>query len=185
MSLKEECFVRHLDDETVDIRFINTTEINDIVILAAEYKKFNLLRQLIDGGYDVNTKTVNGDTALQWAAANGDVKMVNMLLSYPSINLNDVDVNGESALTFAVVNEQYDVALLLITHGADYNLQYDVQNGSPRSILSFLRTQCTPGQKWKKCLNAIDDREVFEKLVNDVSEYPRHKKQKLMDVLKN
>ena len=47
---------------------------------AAQQGELDLVRSLLRGGADVNAGQGDGTTALHWAAMNGDVEMVQLLL---------------------------------------------------------------------------------------------------------
>ena len=58
------------------------------------------LEQIMRNGADVNAKDSSGKTALHYAAANGNVEIVKLLMDYKA-RPDDVDSTGNSALHLA------------------------------------------------------------------------------------
>ena len=84
------------------------------------YKK---IEEAFKEGADVNMKNDNGVWFLLVASANGNARMVNLLLE-KGIDVNitdDYNFNNNTALSIAVINAKYDVVELLIEKGADIN----------------------------------------------------------------
>ena len=81
------------------------------------YKK---VEEAFKEGADVNMKNDNGVWFLLVASANGDARMVNLLLE-KGIDVNITDDYNNTALSTAVRNANYDVVELLLEKGADIN----------------------------------------------------------------
>ncbi len=82
---------------------------------------------LVDGGFDVNMKDVDGRTALLYAAANGKdeefaVKVIGMLLSRGA-DVNGEDSFGRTAIVYAIEEDRRMLAAFLLDHGADVTMQ--------------------------------------------------------------
>ena len=92
---------------------------NDLFFQAAALGQFEAVKEFIANGMDINTKCqYEGDTALTYAASEGDVPMVKWLLDNgadPDI-LNDAK---ETALHYATYNNSLDIVELLIEHGCE------------------------------------------------------------------
>ena len=56
----------------------------------------------------MNSVTKNGDTALIWAARNGHLHIVKLLISFGA-DINIADKKGYSALLWATQNEHYEI----------------------------------------------------------------------------
>ena len=83
------------------------------------YKK---VEQAFEEGADVNMKNDNGVWFLLVASANGNARMVNLLLEKDiDVNITDENDYNNTALSTAVRNSEYDVVELLLEKGADIN----------------------------------------------------------------
>ena len=83
------------------------------------YKK---VEEAFKEGADVNMKNDNGVWFLLVASANGNARMVNLLLEKGiDVNITDDYDYTNTALSTAVINAKYDVVELLIEKGADIN----------------------------------------------------------------
>ncbi|MBE9510034.1 MAG: ankyrin repeat domain-containing protein [Bacteroidetes bacterium] len=99
---------------------INVDELNKKLLDAAYIGNDVSVLKLLEAGADPNTSMWNGITPLMFAADNGFLKTVKILV------LNGADVNKKpenqvSALVSAVFNNNMDIAELLIRHEADIN----------------------------------------------------------------
>ena len=83
------------------------------------YKK---VEQAFKEGADVSMKNDNGVWFLLVASANGNARMVNLLLEKGiDVNITDENDYNNTALSTAVRNANYDVVELLLEKGADIN----------------------------------------------------------------
>ena len=83
------------------------------------YKK---VEQAFEEGADVNMKNDNGVWFLLAASANGNARIVNLLLEKGiDINITDENDSNNTALSTAVINAKYDVVELLLEKHADIN----------------------------------------------------------------
>lgn len=118
------------------------------LVLAARYGEETVLKYLLDGGMDINSKDPYGDTALIAAAGNGRGEIVNELLQRGAkINLsNDA---AHTALMSAAARGDYQLVHKLIGAGATV----DVKNNQGETAL-FLATQYGHLNTVKVLLNA-------------------------------
>lgn len=72
----------------------------------------------------IDTKNVYNDQLLHVATVNGDKLSVETLLSEGAL-VNDRGENGFTPLHYAVEQGHYDIVLLLLSHGADKNIEND------------------------------------------------------------
>ena len=81
-----------------------------------------------DPPVDINYRddTMNFNTALHMASANGHVQVVKMLLGVQGINVSPVNDTGNTPLHYASLNGKREVVELLIAHKADPNVRNDV-----------------------------------------------------------
>ena len=118
-----------------------------------------MIRFLISKGYDLNTKSNIGETAMLYAARGGKIEAINLLLE----NGADIDIVTNyhcTPLSYALYKKQYKAAKLLITNGADVNkgkiglqyllnrdrveeLQKDASNQNFRTLLTSLSNMPT------------------------------------------
>src|SRR5262249_51929187 len=77
-----------------------------------------LAKELIERGADVNQKGLYGQSALMYAAADGDFEKLTLLLEHGA-DVNVRNQGGFTALRFAAMARRTEVVSLLINHGAD------------------------------------------------------------------
>lgn len=95
------------------------------LISAAEHGHTAILESLLKASADPNSHTTyNGKTALMLAAANGYLDCVQTLLQSPIV-VNEQDARRWTALMYAAWGGYDDIALALVEHGADPNLEND------------------------------------------------------------
>jgi ankyrin repeat protein len=100
---------------------IPDTVLNSRIFEAALNGQLSQLKNLIAGGFDVNTRDKDGSTALMFAAYNGHVDIIRELISKgASINLQDS--NGRTALMMASSGPFPDAVKMLLDHQADPNI---------------------------------------------------------------
>ena len=95
-------------------KFIQFADISVIFLSAAFSDNINVILKCIDNGVDVNCCNNCGESALIIAANNNHYKLVEFLLSIPSIYLSHVDVFGRNPLICAVDKGNLNIVKLLI-----------------------------------------------------------------------
>jgi ankyrin repeat protein len=93
-------------------------EINDLNIL-------NYIKNILP--IPLNSKNKNGKTFLYRAVNEGNIELVNYLLS------NDVDININAPLHLAIEKGNIEILNLLLSKGADINIQ-DIKDNTPLHI---------------------------------------------------
>jgi uncharacterized protein len=97
------------------------TVLINTILEASLNGQLSQLKNLIAGGFDVNTRDKDGSTALMFAAYNGHVDIIRELISKgASINLQDS--NGRTALMMASSGPFPDAVKMLLDHQADPNI---------------------------------------------------------------
>lgn len=85
---------------------------------AAQNGDLAKVKVLLEKGVDVNAKSKYGATALSFACDKGAVDIVKLLLEKNAdVNVEDTFYHA-TPVTWAVMKERYDIAALLIEHGA-------------------------------------------------------------------
>ena len=91
---------------------------------------------LLDHGAKLESKAVNGQTPLMWAAKRGDPELIECLLKRGA-KLNAKDENGRTALCFAEDGRHTNTAALLIGKGAVPLSVAEKQNPGPEVVVGF------------------------------------------------
>ena len=65
-------------------------------------------------GIEVNAADKDGNTALIWAAANGEVEAVKELLRNEKVDVNAANKNGYTALILAAANGKVEVVKVIL-----------------------------------------------------------------------
>jgi hypothetical protein len=81
------------------------------------HKVFELLQR----GFDPNTRDETGQTGLVMAMQESSLKAADVLLSHPAIEIDALNQAGESALMMAAIKGEAAGARLLLGHGAKVN----------------------------------------------------------------
>jgi len=99
-------------------------------------KRYDLLVSLLRAGADPNEKQDYALSALSVAAGLGDVVAVSHLLRHGA-NANGARYEDSAPLKYAVEKEAYDVAALLLAHGASPQF---LPTGQGLPAISFAKT---------------------------------------------
>lgn len=118
------------------------------LVLAARYGEESVLKYLLDGGMDINSKDPYGDTALIAAAGNGRTAIVQLLLERGA-KINLTNDQAHTALMSAAARGDYQLVHTLIGAGATV----DIRNNQGETAL-FLATQYGHMSTVKVLLNA-------------------------------
>jgi len=81
---------------------------------------YETIAQHLELGADVNERNKYGITPLMYAANNGNLSMVNLLLSYGA-DVNAAYLHSWTPLMLAVYNEHIEIVKILIGNGAKVN----------------------------------------------------------------
>lgn len=77
--------------------------------------------ELLQRGFDPNTRDETGQTALAMAMQENSLKAADVLLSHSAIEIDALNHAGESALMMAAIKGEVAGARLLLGHGAKVN----------------------------------------------------------------
>ena len=133
------------------VRFIMNTPVaanGEILLLAMERQRFDLAKEFISAGADVNFQfplsrfDTDGMTALLYASRFNNFELVQMLLDHGA-NINARNSDGSTALAIAQMNGNTQISDFLIERGAVQNIPAPVQSQQPLTggIASFLNNQ--------------------------------------------
>jgi uncharacterized protein len=78
----------------------------------------NVVAQLLQRGFDPNSRDESGQTAMTLAAREGSIRVLDLLLRHPKIDLNAHNRAGESALMMVALKGHTDMARRMIEQGA-------------------------------------------------------------------
>lgn len=90
--------------------------------LAAVYGQASCVQALLESGADPTVKDNSSGLALHDAASGGHLECARLLLAAAPGTVNAVDDDGDTPLHNAVRSEQPEMALLLVSRGADVGL---------------------------------------------------------------
>jgi len=101
---------------------INFSIVDRSIRHACDKGSVHLLKWHVSGEWNhaKNNTELRILTPLMTASCGKSLNIVHLLLYY-GVSINDVTIDGESALMFAVRYNKYNIASLLIKHGADIN----------------------------------------------------------------
>ena len=107
-------------------------DVNEDFLAAARKGDVAKLKELLDKGADVNTKTQYGATALAYACDKGHIEVVKLLLERgANVNVKDT-FYGEVPMGWALMKNNVEIIKLLVDKGAQDKervLTYAVQKG--------------------------------------------------------
>jgi len=130
--------VKKLVEDGADVHWKNDRCYHCIALhnaCASPQNNGEIVRYLLEQHSDVNARNDDGNTPLIWAAVNGNVEAVNILLDFKAnIDLKDYK-QMRTALHDAVKKEQIEVVRILLEHGANYNAT-DKKGRTPHDIIS-------------------------------------------------
>ena len=118
--------------------FFNST----LLQKAAKKGCYNILKELLINGADVNFQDNGGRTALIWASYCGYHSLVKELLNH-EVDVNKPDNLGCTALSFAVSNGHTEIVRDLLDHDADVNIQNEEGSTALHIILKGRITDAT------------------------------------------
>lgn len=116
-------------------------------------KKFDLAHWLIKNGADVN-KQADGFGLLFYMVAFDNQEGVNFLIDN-GVNIDQKNFEGNTALDFALERSTYNIAKILIKHGANINLINDAGNAPLGVILYRYMATISSGQHKTSLLEMI------------------------------
>ncbi len=96
------------------------------LVLAAKYNRMEVLEYLLTTPVYVNKANYSGDTALCWAAVNGNLRMVKELVKVADIDINKTGSLHHTPLKLAVMKRYQEIVNFLLTlPGIDVNIADD------------------------------------------------------------
>ena len=111
---------------------VRAQSLNEDFLAAARKGDAAKVKELLDKGVDVNTKTQYGATALAYACDKGHIEVVKLLLEHgANVNVKDT-FYGEVPIDWAISKDNVEIIKLLVDKGAqdkDRVLAYAVQKG--------------------------------------------------------
>ncbi len=153
-----ERIVKFLLQNNVNVNAVDNVG-DTALIAAAEGGHGNVVDMLIGAQADVNAQAPNGETALMAAATSGNVAIIRSLVA-AEVDLDTKNDIGETALFNAVKFGHLDAARLLLTSGANPNIQSSQRakaNNSGYTPLMYAADHGndTPGGDWVAMTNLL------------------------------
>lgn len=106
--------------------------------ILARYNELEEMQQvLITNPEQLNSCTDDGNTALHYASANGNLEIAKFLLSRKTISLNPQNIRGNTPLHWAALNGHEPVVQALIDAGCDAR----IKNADNRSATTLAEQQ--------------------------------------------
>ena len=97
------------------------------VYSASQKGQLDIVRSLLDRGYDVNDRNTHRETALDVASRYGELEVARLLIERGA-DVDARDRGGWTPLITALEYGQLEVARLLLDHGADVNAKMRVRD---------------------------------------------------------
>ena len=136
-----------------------------------EKEKTGICKSILNSGIDVNSKTLQGVPLLCVATRNDSKEMLELLLE-KGADINEVSEDrGYSPVMDAVWRKNYEIAKLLIDHGADLStmssdgqsiLVLAVGNGNSKIVKLLLNSGADPYVKDSMGMSARDYASLFK-----------------------
>jgi len=112
-----------------------------VLIKAAKEGNLELIRQQVEKGVNIDSIDFPTGTALCAAAENNQIEAAKVLIELGAdLEKTDNSPMPMTALFKAVSNEHYEMASLLLAHGADPNAMFLTWSSTPRNCLEFLKS---------------------------------------------
>jgi ankyrin repeat protein len=156
-----KCNIRHETKSEQDVKTIPESGNNlpvqgGSIFNAALNGDIDLVRKVLQSGYNVNQTDQDGRTALMYAAFNGHAEVAKILLAHKTdVNLRDPE--GRTALMFASSGPFPETVKLLLDHQADPNivdfqehftaLMYAAAEGQLENVKILLGNKADPSLK--------------------------------------
>lgn len=157
------------------------------ILESAENNDFDALKVFIENGEDVNTRNEEGYTALYFASINGNIEMIDYLLSKGAdVNTRDEE-DGFTPLNFACFNGNFNIIELFLEnrYGTNVDLEMKDKHGNTplcnsilyyyafeikiyRDITDLLISNGADLKCLVSILDKIGDQELELKVINDM-----------------
>ena len=107
------------------------------------FNKYQLVKDYLNNGGDVNSIDEYNETLLHKAARIGDIEAAKYLIE-KGANINSIDADGGTPLHYAACNAHLETVKLLIDNGANINAQ-DFDSKTPLYSASMFVTEKKEG----------------------------------------
>ncbi len=102
---------------------INIEDDYDLLYYLCFYNRKELIKDLIQKGFDINIKDYNNEnTVLIWASWKNNIKIVTLLLEFGA-DPNIQDIRGHTALIVATKRRSYEIVKLLLENNTYHNIK--------------------------------------------------------------
>lgn len=115
---------KYLINSGASINFVPKKEMDNAFWVAAKESKYDFIRMFLLQKIEITRESQTNTTALIYGTEKSDVTLVEMLVNYKRINVNERDGNGNTALHYNAAKTPYTdddgrIAKLLIAAGVD------------------------------------------------------------------
>ncbi|MDL2059558.1 ankyrin repeat domain-containing protein [Mesosutterella sp. AGMB02718] len=123
---------------------------------AVKNNRADVVKKMLDQGYNPNVKMPNGDPALVYAIRADNDRVIPLLLKAKGIDVDKANASGESALMVAAYKKNRTLVNELLAKGAIVDrssgwspLHYAAAAGSPELVDLFLKKGANPNVRTK------------------------------------
>ncbi|MFT3882871.1 MAG: PQQ-binding-like beta-propeller repeat protein [Gemmatales bacterium] len=138
-------------------------DLRDEFFAAARAGEVEKVRQLVEGGVDVNTKTEYGANALCFAAEFGHLELMKLLIE-KKINLDARDTFYQAdAMTWALMADRHEAVGLLLKAGAKGEaaaLTYALSENKPAMLAAILGSGRIKQETLDSSLTSLDEKKT-------------------------
>lgn len=117
----------------------------DDFFLGIELDRPGIVAPLLQRGFDVNSRSVDGQHGLYLALRENSAEVVELLLKHPALDVNATNAAGESLLMMAALRGHISAMKALVARGALVNkegwtpLHYAASGPEPRAVAFLLQ----------------------------------------------
>ena len=125
-ELLKDTFSTTSADSIIKSKKVNLNEVNQngntLLHVCLKNNKYKASSWLIEHGVSLSIKNKNRISTMRIAVEKGNIPVIESILKYANIDINQVDENGRSLLQDAVILGNNEVAQLLIDNAIDVNI---------------------------------------------------------------
>jgi len=113
---------------------INKNDINDEIVIIKALENEEIFKYLLKCGANVNTKD-NNENSLTSLIVNNYPHLLNKLLLYKNISINEKSANGNCPIIDAIIKKDFESVTKLMTYGIKYKIDMNVKDEQGNTLL--------------------------------------------------